>query len=143
MAEYTNSVVQTVIANNNVTFDTEIIDGCNCIYHRAGSGIVTLGAKCTNKCKQRFLVSFSGNIAIPTGGTIGEISLGVSIDGEPITALIMAVTPTAVGAYNNVAVSGYVEVPKCIGSLTIAVENTSGQSILVANPNLSIVKAGK
>lgn len=49
-----------------------------------GSGIIKLRG-ITNQCKARFLVSYSGNIQIPTGGTVGEISLAIAVDGEPMS----------------------------------------------------------
>lgn len=69
MAEFTNVAVQTVAANGNVVFSNTAVKGSNCIQHREGSGIITLRGL-TNQCKARFFVDFSGNIAIPTGGTV-------------------------------------------------------------------------
>ena len=73
MAEFTNVAAQTVAANGNVVFSNTAVKGSNCIQHREGSGIITLRGL-TNQCKARFFVDFSGNIAIPTGGTVGAIS---------------------------------------------------------------------
>jgi hypothetical protein len=50
----------------------------------------------TNQCRARFKVTFGGNIAIPTGGTVGPISLAIAIDGEAVPATTMIVTPAAV-----------------------------------------------
>ena len=71
MAEFTNVAAQTVAANGNVVFSNTAVKGSNCIQHREGSGIITLRGL-TNQCKARFFVDFSGNIAIPTGGTVGD-----------------------------------------------------------------------
>jgi hypothetical protein len=83
MAEFTNVAAQTVAANGNVVFSSTAVKGSNCIQHREGSGIITLRGL-TNQCKARFFVDFSGNIAIPTGGTVGAISLAIAISGEPV-----------------------------------------------------------
>lgn len=83
MAEFTNVAAQTVAANGNVVFSNTAVKGSNCIQHREGSGIITLRGL-TNQCKARFFVDFSGNIAIPTGGTVGAISLAIAISGEPV-----------------------------------------------------------
>ena len=83
MAEFTNVAAQTVAANGNVVFSNIAVKGSNCIQHREGSGIITLRGL-TNQCKARFFVDFSGNIAIPTGGTVGAISLAIAISGEPV-----------------------------------------------------------
>lgn len=41
---------------------------------------------------------FGGNIAIATGGTVTPISVAIAINGEPLPATTMTVTPAAVGA---------------------------------------------
>ena len=94
MAEFTNVAAQTVAANGNVVFSNTAVKGSNCIQHREGSGIITLRGL-TNQCKARFFVDFSGNIAIPTGGTVGAISLAIAISGEPVLSSQMISTPAA------------------------------------------------
>lgn len=82
---------------------------------------------------------FSANIAVPTGGTAGEISLAIAISGEPVLSSQMISTPAAVAQFNNVSTGIYVDVPKgcCVN---IAVENTSGVAIDVANANLVVTR---
>ena len=46
-----------------------------------------------NQCRSRFKVTFTGNIAVPTGGTAGAISLTITIDGEAVRTAQMIVTP--------------------------------------------------
>ena len=93
----------------------------------------------TNQCRARFLVSYSGNIQIPTGGTVEAISLAIAIDGEPLQSTRMIVTPAAVENFFNVSAQAYVDVPRgcCV---TVAVQNTSTQSIEVQNSNLIAVR---
>lgn len=83
MAEFTNVSAQEVAANGNVIFTNTAVQGNNCIKHREGSGIVTLRG-ITNQCRARYFVDFSANIAVPTGGTAGAISLAIAISGEPV-----------------------------------------------------------
>ena len=129
---------QTVAANGNVVFSNTAVKGSNCIQHREGSGIITLRGF-TNQCKARFFVDFSGNIAIPTGGTVGAISLAIAISGEPVLSSQMISTPAAVDQYNNVSSGIYIDVPRgcCVN---IAVENTSDQAISVANANIVVTR---
>lgn len=138
MSEFTNVAAQTVAANGNVVFSNTAVKGSNCIQHREGSGIITLRGL-TNQCKARFFVDFSGNIAIPTGGTVGAISLAIAISGEPVLSSQMISTPAAVDQYNNVSSGIYVDVPRgcCVN---IAVENTSDQAISVANANIVVTR---
>lgn len=89
------NALQTVPANQNVYFTDTVICGNCAITHRDDSGLVTLRGL-TNQCRARFKVSFGANIALPTGGTVGPISLAIAVDGEAVRATTMTVTPTAV-----------------------------------------------
>lgn len=130
--------VQTVNAGQNVYFTDTVICGNNSITHRSNSGLVTLRGL-TDQCRARYRVTFGGNIAIPTGGTVGAIQLAIAIQGEAIPATTMIVTPAAVENFFNVHADTFIEVPRgcCI---TVAVENTSTTAILVENANLTVVR---
>lgn len=136
MAEYTSVAAQTVAAGQNVPLtETPVAGGC-AIVHREGAGIVTLRG-ITQQCRARYRVSFGGNIAVPTGGTAGAISISLAINGEPLAATTAITTPAAVEEFNNVFAAAFVEVPRgCC--LTVAVENTSTQAITITNANLII-----
>lgn len=138
--EITNTALQTVEAGQNVIFTETPVCGSNCIQHREGSGIIKLRG-ITNHCHARFLVSFSGNIQIPTGGTVEAISVAISVDGEPLQSTRMIVTPAAVENLFNVSAQAYIDVP-CGCCATVAVENTSTQAIQVQNANLIAVREG-
>lgn len=136
MAEYTNPNTVTVAAGQNVPLTSDAVNGKPCIVHRDGAGIVTLRGL-TNQCKARFRVSFGGNIAIPTGGTVEAISVALAINGEPLNSATATVTPAAVENYFNIYVSAFVEVPRgCC--LTVAAKNTSAQAISFANSNMIV-----
>lgn len=127
---------QTVAENQNVLFTDSVTCGNCSITHRDGSGIVTLRGT-TNQCRARYKVTFGGNIAIPTGGTVEAISLALAIDGEGLGSSTMIVTPAAVEEYFNVFGAMFIDVPKgCC--LTVSIQNTSTQPILVQNANLII-----
>lgn len=136
MAEFTSTTIQTVAAGQNLTLTETAIKGSNCINHRAGAGNVTLRGL-TNQCKALFKVSFGGNIAIPTGGTVGAISVALAVCGEALNSATAIVTPAAVDQYSNVFTAVFVEVPRgcCV---TVALKNTSTQAISIANSNLIV-----
>ena len=132
------NAIQTVQANQNVYFTDTVICGNTSIGHRDDSGLVTLRGV-TNQCRARFFVTFGGNIAVPTGGTVGPISLAIAINGEAVSATTMIVTPAAVDQYFNVKSSVFVDVPRgCC--LNISVTNTSTEAINVQNANLIITR---
>lgn len=136
--ELTNIATTPVEAGQNLPFTETAVRGSACIQHRDGSGVVTLRG-ITNQCRARYLVDYSGNIAVPTGGTAGEISLAIAIAGEPLQSTRMRVTPAAVGEFFNVSAAAYIDVPKgCCAN--IAIENTSDQTVDVANSNLIITR---
>lgn len=133
--EITANAVQEVAVANNVIFTDTAVQGNSSMVHREGSGLVKLRGLTTCQQRARFKIFFSANIALPTGGTAGPISLAISVDGEPVATTTMTVTPAAVGEYFNVASSVYLNVPAGCCS-TIGVRNISGVAIDVQNANL-------
>ena len=134
--EITANALQTVEANQNVIFTETAVCGNCSIIHREGSGLTTLRG-ITNQCRARFKVFFSGNIAIPTGGTVGAISLAIAVNGEAVGPTTMIATPAAVSQFNNVASAIYLDVPAGCCS-QVSVKNTSDQAIEVQNANLIV-----
>jgi hypothetical protein len=130
------NALQTVPANQNVYFTDTVVCGNCAITHRDDSGLVTLRGL-TNQCRARFRVTFGANIALPTGGTVGPISLAIAIDGEAVRATTMTVTPAAVEEFFNVFSSVFVDVPRgcCV---TISVKNITTDDIEVQNANLIV-----
>ena len=133
--EITANAVQEVAAANDVIFTDTAVQGNSSMVHREGSGLVKLRGLTTCQQRARFKIFFSANIALPTGGTAGQISLAISVDGEPVATTTMTVTPAAVEEYFNVASSVYLNVPAGCCS-TIGVRNISGVAIDVQNANL-------
>lgn len=134
--EITANALQTVAANQNVLFtDTAVCGSCS-ILHRNGSGLVTLRGL-TNQCRARFKVTFGANVEVPTGGTLGPISLAIAVNGEPVGPTTMISTPAALEELNNVFTSIFLDVPA--GCCTqISVENIGTESIAVQNANLIV-----
>ena len=128
--------LQTVLAGANVQFTDTVVPGKACTMHRPGSGLVTLRGV-TDQCRARYKVSFGGNLAIPTGGTVEAISLALAIDGEPIASTTMIITPAAVEEFFNVFGSIYLDIPRGCCS-QISVRNVSTQSVEVQNANLIV-----
>ena len=139
MAEYISVPVQEVEVGQNVLLNDSIPCTKGYVIHRNGSGILTLRGIVNNVCGNfaRYQVEFNGNIAIPTGGTVEEISIALAINGEPIQSSRARITPTAVESYFNVTSLANITVPRgCCYMLSV--ENTSGQAVEVQNANLTI-----
>lgn len=154
MPEFVRNDFQTVAPNQPVILDTSI--GCTkgYVYHRNGSGIVTLRG-ITSNCFARYQVTFNGNIAVPDGGTVGPISVALALDGEPILTSRAIATPAATATdpptqanFFNVTSTAIIDVPKgCC--FNVSVENTSesatpattpAPTILVQNANLTVTR---
>ena len=144
MAEFSNAVNQNVAANQPVLFTSNPVP-CNrgFVRWREGSGVFNLSGYVPNRygcrCRQQksaiYLVDFGANIAIPTGGTVGEISLGIAINGSIIPSSIMRVTPAAVEEFFNVSRAINVQVWRgCCEDVSVV--NTSDADILVADANI-------
>lgn len=137
MAEFTSVATQTVAVGQNLPLTETAAKAPACIVHRAGSGLVTLRGLTSGQCRARFKVSFGGNIAIPTGGTVGPVSVALSVGGETLNSATAIVTPAAVENYFNVFVAAFIEVPRgCC--LTVAVKNTGTQAVNIANSSLIV-----
>lgn len=134
MIELINTAVQTVPVGQSVVYNTIAVNSaCGKERHRPGSAFVTLLPP------GRYLVTFSGNIAVPTGQAVGEISLAITQNGEVLGGSTMRVTPAAVAQYFNVSTQHYVDT-YCQCCVNVGVENTSTIPILVDNPNLTVVR---
>lgn len=141
MAEYSASAVQTVNPGEVVIF-TASPSPCNrgLIRHRDDTGNFLVSGWTPNRCGRcaqsaEYLVDFGANIAIPTGGTVGEISVAITVDGATLPSSQMIVTPAAVEQYFNVSRAINVDIWRGCCE-TVSVRNTSDQPILVQDANI-------
>lgn len=135
MAEYVENAIQLVQPNQAVLLEDSIPCNKGYVFHRNQSGIVTLRGivNCPNACFARYQVTFNGNIAVPTGGTVGPISISLAVSGEPILTSRAIVTPAAVEQYFNVTSTAIITVPRgCC--FNVSVENTSEGATAAAAP---------
>lgn len=151
MAEWTGVAVQTVNPGESIVF-TENPVPCTrgLILHRNDSGAFLLkGASngvsnqcqcpCRNNQVVNFMADFGANIAIPTGETVGEISVAFAIDGNALNGTEMVVTPAAVEEFFNVSRAANIPIWKgCCQTLSII--NTGTIPILVEAANLVLTK---
>ena len=149
MAEYVYNPIQLVLPNQPVLLANSIPCNRGYVYHRDGSGILTLRSIVNNptSCFARYQVAFNANIAVPTDGTVGPIAIALAIDGESILTSRAIVTPVAVDEYFNVTSTAIMTVPKgCC--FNISVENASfgataadtPTAINVQNANLVVTR---
>jgi hypothetical protein len=134
MIQLINTAGQTVQPRQSLLYNTAAVRStCGKERQRTGSAFVTLLPP------GRYLVTFSGNIAVPTGETVGEISLGITQDGEVLGGSVMRATPAAVEQYFNVSTQHYVDT-YCNCCVNVGVQNTGDIPVLVDNPNITVVR---
>ena len=129
MAEFT-STIQQVAAGQNAILDADVIKS-RCVSHRTGSGLICVDNSGCDCKPARYKVFVKANIAIPTGGTVGAISLGIALNGEIVQSSIATVTPAATGDEFSVATEEIINAGKC--PVNIAVRNPNTQTIEISN----------
>ena len=120
MAEYlTRDAVENVALNTAIPFLDSIPCPNGNVMHESGSGIFVLRGN-TNNCFARYVVEFTGNVAIPTGGAITPIATAIVVSGEQKVGSKSIYTPTVVDAYGNVTSRAVVTVPRgCCFALSV------------------------
>lgn len=140
MAEFVYVPQQTIAVGDNVLLEDSIPCRKGNVYHRNGSGILTLTSANANPCSgfARYVVTFNGNIAVPEGETAGPIELTLTQNGGKIQSSKAIVTPTVAEAYFNATVTAIITVPRVCGCFDISIENTSTIPVNVQNANVTV-----
>ena len=151
--EFLYNAIQEVALNAPILFDTSIPCGRGNIYHENNTGNFILKGASSNSnacCNQfaQYQVTFNGNIAIPTGGTVTPIAVALAVNGEPRLTSRAIFSPAAVEEYGNVTSTAIIKVPRCCCfSLSVdAVPATADPTVTpapaieVQNANLTITR---
>ena len=147
--EFLYNPIQEVALNAPILFDTSIPCSRGNVYHEGNTGnFILKGA--SNGCNQfaQYQVTFNGNIAIPTGGTVAPIAVAIAVNGEPRLTSRAIFTPAAVEDFGNVTSTAIIKVPRCCCfSLSVdAVPATTDPTVTpapvieVQNANLTITR---
>lgn len=97
------------------------------VMHEDESPLIYLRGVGNNPCaKAEYEVEWSCNIAVPTGGTVGEIQAALALNGQVIPLTIAAATPAAVENFWHVG-----------GVKTIRVDLGCCPSVSVINASVS------
>jgi hypothetical protein len=145
-AEYLANAVQEVALNNPAIFTASIPCRKGYVYHEDETGIFILRGITNGQCYATYQVTFNGNIAVPTGGTVGPIAVAITVNGEPRFTSRAIITPAAVEQYGNVTCTAIIKVPKgCCFNISIRSVTASNdptveptQIIELQNANLVI-----
>ena len=148
MAEYLANATQLVELNQPIVFTASIPCNRGNVVHEDETGIFILRGNTTG-CFARYQITFNGNIAVPTGGTVGPIAVAITVNGEARPTSRAIVTPAAVEEYNNVTSTAIITVPRgccfsigvrAVSGLVDDAAGTPAPSINVTNSNLVITR---
>ena len=153
--EFLKNEIQTVALNSPILFDTSIPCSKGNVYHESNTGnFILKGAGSNTSCCNQFAqyqVTFNGNIAVPTGGTVpaGGIAIALAVNGEPrLTSKAIYVPATAGDDYGNVTSTAIIKVPRCccfslsVDAVPASLDPTvtPAPQIAVQNANLTITR---
>ena len=148
MAEYLANATQVVELNQPIVFTASIPCPQGNVIHEDETGIFILRGNSTG-CFARYQVTFNGNIAVPTGVTVGPIAVAIATNGEARPTSRAIITPAAVEDYGNVTSTAIITVPRgCCYSISVRAVSglvddetgTPAPSINVTNSNLVITR---
>lgn len=111
MAEYLAVAAQSVPLNQAAIFEASIPCRAGNVAFENGTGVFILRGNTPN-CFARYSVDFSGNIAIPEGGTVVPIAVAIAVNGEVRPSSLAISTPAAAEQYNNVTSTATIDVPR-------------------------------
>ena len=135
MIDAVNVATQSVATNAVVLFNsTRILTGCSA-RHEPGSGRFVLLKPGV------YEVEFNANVSLPTGATVGPITLSIIQDGESVAGSRMILTPAAVDELGNISATVLVRVYEqcCCTSLSVR-NDTPATTINVQDANFVITR---
>lgn len=151
--EFLKNEVQEVALNAPILFNTSISCSRGNVYHEDQTGnFILKGARNNGGCGcnqfAQYQVTFNGNIALPTGGTVTPIAVAITVNGEPRLTSRAIFTPAAVEEYGNVTSTAIIKVPRCccfslsVDAVPATVDPTVTPApvIDVQNANLTITR---
>ncbi len=141
MAQYVTSADSLIALNNPIPFNNVSIP-CNtgCVIPIA-SGVLTIKGNTRNRFA-RYRVTVQGNIAVPEGGDVTPIALGISINGAVIPESVAIFTPQAVDEFGHINTQFPITVPCgcCVTVSAIYVDGTEDDPATVPTPSITARK---
>lgn len=139
MARYITTSDVLVALNNTIPFNSVSIP-CNkgCVIPLA-SGVLTLKGNTTNRFA-RYNVTVQGNIAIPEGGDVTPIAVGISVNGSVIPESVAIVTPAAAEEFTHINTSVPITVPCgcCVTVSAVYVDGTEDDAATTPTPSITV-----
>lgn len=139
MARYITSTDQNVSLNGTIPFDIVSIPCNKGDVIPVTTGVLTLRGNTSNRFA-RYLVTLQGNIAIPEGGAVTPIAVGITIGGVLVPDSVAIITPAAAEQYNHVNTSIPITVPCgcCLSVSGVYADGTEDDAAVTPTPSLLV-----
>lgn len=139
MAKYITSTDQNVALNGTIPFDIVSIPCNTGNVIPITTGVLTLKGKTSNRFA-RYEVTVQANIAIPEGGAVTPIALGITLNGVVIPESVAIHTPAAVGDYGHINTSVPITVPCgcCVSVSAAYVDGTEDDAATTPTPSILV-----
>ena len=139
MAEYILDADNTVALNGTIPFNNVSIP-CNAGHViPAAPGILILKGNTPNRFA-RYKVTLQANVAIPTGGAVTPIALGITLDGVTIPESVAIATPAAVCDYTHINTEAIITIPSgcCMTVSGRYVDGTEDDAAVTPTPSVTV-----
>ena len=139
MAKYVTTTDQNVALNGTIPFNSVSIP-CNtgCVIPIT-TGVLTLKGNTKNRFA-RYNVRVQGNIAIPDGGDLTAIALGITLNGSVIPESVAIYTPQIAGEYGFINTETEITVPCgcCVSVSASYVDGTEDDAATEPTPSILV-----
>lgn len=144
MSEYITSSDVNVALNGTIPFDIVSIPCNKGNVIPLTTGVLTLKGNTSNSFA-RYEVNVQANVAVPTGGELTPIAIGVTINGVVVPESVAIYTPQAVDEYGHINTSITVTVPCgcCISVSAAYVDGTEDDAAVVPTPSILVRRRAK
>ena len=139
MARYITTSDVNVALNGTIPFNSVSIPCNTGNVIPLASGVLTLKGNTRNRFA-RYNVTVQGNVAIPEGGEVTPIAVGISVNGAVIPESVAIVTPAAAEEYTHINTSVPITVPCgcCVSVSAVYVDGTEDDAATTPTPSILV-----
>ena len=144
MAQYLTSTDDFVALNGTIPFDIVSIPCNKGNVIPLTTGVLTLKGNTSNSFA-RYEVNVQANLAVPEGGELTPVAIGLTINGVVVPESVAIYTPQAVDEYGHISISITVTVPCgcCVSVSAAYVDGTEDDATVVPTPSILVRRRAK
>lgn len=139
MAEYITTADSAVALNGTIPFNSVSIPCNSGSVIPAAPGILILKGNTSNRFA-RYKVTLQGNVAIPEGGALTAVALGITLDGVTLPESVAIFTPQAVEEYGHINTVAIITIPSgcCMTVSGRYVDGTEDNAAVTPTPSITV-----